>query len=63
LKRDQILLSKAIDVLGDEQTAMHWLQTPKRALGNQIPSEIAQTESGIKLVMNLLSRVEHGVFS
>jgi putative toxin-antitoxin system antitoxin component (TIGR02293 family) len=60
---DHQLLSKAIDVIGNEKGAVHWLQTPKTALGNQVPIKIAETDEGKQKVLALLGRIEHGVFS
>lgn len=60
---DELLLSKAIDVLGNEKDALHWLQTPKRALGRQAPIDVAETDKGKQQVLALLTNIEHGVFS
>ena len=48
---------------GDVEAARRWLQTPKRALGNITPLEMAQTEVGAREVEHLMGRLEHGVFS
>lgn len=60
---DHQLLSKAIDVIGNEKEAVYWLQTPKKALGSQVPIKIAETDEGKQEVLALLGRIEHGVFS
>lgn len=54
--------SRAINVLG-EQYFEHWLDTPKLALDNKIPLELVQTKQGYEDVLNLLGRIEQGVFS
>lgn len=62
-KMDQKLLARAVEVLGNERDALHWLQTPKRALNNQIPLQLIETKGGQQEVLDLLGRIEHGVFS
>jgi putative toxin-antitoxin system antitoxin component (TIGR02293 family) len=54
--------TRAEAVLGKEHFES-WLQTPKRTLGNKIPLELAKTKQGSEQVLNLLGRIEHGVFS
>lgn len=54
--------SKANDVLGEEHFK-NWLQTPKRALGDKIPLDLVKTKQGSEQVLNLLGRIEHGIFS
>jgi|TARA_R110000851_G_scaffold128128_1_gene260355 putative toxin-antitoxin system antitoxin component (TIGR02293 family) len=63
LKMDQKLFARAIEVLGNEQDALHWLQTPRSALNNQIPLKYIETDEGQQEVLDLLGRIEHGVFS
>ncbi len=63
LKMDQKLLARAVEVIGNERDALHWLQTPKRALNNQIPLKLIETDGGQQEVLDLLGRIEHGVFS
>ncbi|MGD9333096.1 MAG: DUF2384 domain-containing protein [Desulfobacterales bacterium] len=53
---------KALDVLEDQQAAKEWLKEPARGLGGRIPLEYADTELGAQEVLNLLGRIEHGVF-
>lgn len=57
------LIKRATEVLGNEESAQHWLKTPKKAIGGQIPIEIARTKDGLGSVYALLIRIEHGVFS
>lgn len=56
------ILQRAIEVLGDEKAAEKWLSAPKVALGGRIPRDCAGTEQGAREVLNLLGRLEHGVF-
>lgn len=57
------LFKRAITVLGSEEAARNWLKTPKKALGDQVPLDYADTEIGAREVDDLLGRIEHGVFS
>jgi len=57
------LIARATEVLNSREEANHWLQTPKKALGGQIPLELADTEVGADEVRDLLGRIEHGVFA
>lgn len=54
--------STARNILGEEHFE-HWLKTPKRALANKIPIELSKTKGGSEQVLDLLGRIEHGVFS
>ncbi len=53
---------KALDVFEDEEAVESWLKKPARGLGYKIPLEYADTELGAQEVINLLGRIEHGVF-
>jgi putative toxin-antitoxin system antitoxin component (TIGR02293 family) len=48
---------------GDRDGAKHWLSTPKKALGGEVPLELARTEVGALEVERLIGRLEHGVFT
>jgi putative toxin-antitoxin system antitoxin component (TIGR02293 family) len=56
-------LAKAIDVLGDREKAAHWLTTPNRALGGEIPISLLDTSAGAHEVETVLDRIEYGVYS
>jgi len=56
-------MAKAIDVLGDRKKAAHWLTTPNRALGGEIPITLLDTSAGAHEVEAVLDRVEYGVYS
>ncbi len=52
----------AESVFGNPKKAESWLKKPARGLGGKIPLEYADTDLGALEVINLLGRVEHGVF-
>ncbi len=56
-------VAKAVDVLGDHQKAVHWLNAPNRALGGEAPMTLLDTSAGTLEVDALLDRIEHGVYS
>lgn len=56
------LYSHAAAIIGDDDLARQWMQTPREAFGGQTPFELAGSELGARLVDDLLLRVEHGVF-
>ncbi len=57
------LVSRAIEVLGEKDSAVRWLKAPRSQLQGKAPLDWADTELGCREVVNLLGRMEHGVFS
>ncbi|WP_040367723.1 MbcA/ParS/Xre antitoxin family protein [Desulfuromonas acetoxidans] len=55
--------NKAIEVFGDEKTALAWLQRESTALGGKAPWSLLDTASGRKQVCDELDRIEHGIVS
>ncbi len=51
----------AVAVFGDEAKAAAWLRRPNRALNGDIPLHILDTELGMTLVDDILSRIEYGI--
>ncbi len=47
----------------DITSAVKWIEAPVKALGNKIPSDMLKTTAGIEEVINLIGRLEQGVFS
>lgn len=58
----KVLLALAERVLGSKEVAESWLHAPARGLGRAIPIEHAQTASGKAEVMELLLKIEAGVY-
>jgi putative toxin-antitoxin system antitoxin component (TIGR02293 family) len=54
-------IAHAVAVFGDEHKATHWLSTPQRILGGRSPVDVIQSESGIELVEQILTRIEHNI--
>ncbi len=53
----------AVEVLEDREKAAGWMKRKNRALGNNAPIELVDTSAGINMVLDLLGRIEHGVYS
>ncbi len=61
--RIQPIISLATDVFGSENVAKVWLRTPNLATNGVAPRSLLATESGGRLVENLLHRIEYGVLA
>jgi putative toxin-antitoxin system antitoxin component (TIGR02293 family) len=58
------VFERAADLFeGDAAAARRWLTEPVRGLGNRVPLELARTQVGAQLVLDLIGRTERGVFS
>jgi putative toxin-antitoxin system antitoxin component (TIGR02293 family) len=55
------VISRAIQVIGDEQTAMRWLGTPVSAFDYATPISLLTDSEGQAAVLRVLTQVEHGV--
>lgn len=55
------LAAHAVDVFGSEAKAALWLRRPNRALNGDVPLHILDTELGMALVDEILSRIEYGI--
>ena len=57
------VLVAAAAILGDKSRAKEWLLSENRALCGNRPIELLDTSIGFDDVMNVLHRIEHGVYS
>ena len=59
-------MEKEIRALAEEvmraDSVEGWLITPNLALGHKKPIDAMKTEEGAQLVMDVLHRVQHGVY-
>lgn len=53
----------AVEMIGDEEKAAEWLQTPNRALGGERPLDLLDTDVGARTVEDILGRIAYGVYS
>ena len=64
LVRVSRVFARSIELFeGDVESARSWLMRPVLALGGAVPFEMVKTEVGAREVENLITRIEHGVFS
>jgi len=56
------LTQQAEDVLEDVEKAQAWLRAPNRALGGGTPLELLDTDLGLRLVEDVLDRIEYVVY-
>ena len=52
----------ALEVFGKPEKARSWLKKPARGLDGQVPMEYADTGLGAQEVIDLLGRIEYGIF-
>jgi putative toxin-antitoxin system antitoxin component (TIGR02293 family) len=57
------LAATASDVLGTRDRAVDWMTKPNRALAGERPVELLDTDVGFQNALDVLNRIEHGVFS
>lgn len=55
--------ARAIQVFENEETARKWLKRPNRALAGVAPIELLDTDAGTEEIVDLLNRIEYGVYS
>ena len=58
----EVVINRAIEVIGDKEEAMRWLGTPVRALGYATPISRLNDRDGQTAVLDVLDQLEHGVF-
>ena len=55
--------ANAIEMIGDEEKAIEWLSAPNRALGGEKPLDQLDTDTGARVVEDILGRIAYGVYS
>ncbi len=56
------IISRAQSVFGEQQKAMQWLRAPKRRFDGRSPMDMLSTESGGRLVEQMLIQIDEGMF-
>lgn len=57
------VVARCTELFQSPEKASRWLKSPALALGNNRPLDLLDTATGVTMVLNLLGRIEHGVFS
>lgn len=57
------VVAQTMEVLGTIDKARAWLKTPNRALGNEVPLSLMDTDTGSRQVEEVLLRLNYGIFS
>ena len=60
LSRVDRIYTLATEVLGAEDKAIQWLKRSNRALGNQPPLQLLDTDAGTQRVERELRQIQHG---
>lgn len=55
--------ANAVEMIGDQDKAIEWLNTPNRALGGERPLDRLDTDVGARMVEDVLGRIAYGVYS
>jgi putative toxin-antitoxin system antitoxin component (TIGR02293 family) len=55
------VIAHAVAVFGDERKATHWLSTPLPLFENRSPQDLLETDEGLVLVEQTLTRIEHNL--
>ena len=53
----------AVEMIGDRDKVTEWLNTPNRALGGERPLDQLDTDTGARMVEDILGRIAYGVYS
>ena len=54
---------KSKEIFGSQETAVKWLKSPNNVLGGITPVQAMSSRFGAEEVMDILGRIEYGVFS
>jgi putative toxin-antitoxin system antitoxin component (TIGR02293 family) len=57
------IISKAQSVLGDQEKALQWLRKRKKRFEGRSPIEMLSTETGGRLVEQMLIQIDEGMFA
>lgn len=57
------LTARAAETFGSQEDAVAWLREPNGALGGQAPLDLLRSGEGAVLVEQILTRIDHGVYT
>lgn len=57
------VITKAVQAFfGDDEAAKRWMNSPVRGLGDKRPVDMVYSDDNAKIVLNLISCLDHGMF-
>lgn len=56
-------LKKGTEIFGSKENAVEWLKTPNKLLDDLSPVQALSSRFGAEEVMNILGRIQYGVYS
>lgn len=56
------IISRAQSTLGDQERALQWLRSPKKRFEGRTPFQMLSTETGGRLVEQMLIQIDEGMF-
>ena len=57
------ILISAVQFFENEKDALLWSKTPVKALGGRLPIDMLSNDKGAEIVLNIIGRLEHGIFN
>lgn len=57
------VFAEAMDVFENREKAAEWLKRPNKALKNELPISLLDSEFGGEQVLNVLGRIREGIFN
>ncbi len=57
------VLARAQAVMGDQESALNWLRAPKKRFEDRSPLQMLSTETGGRLVEQMLIQIDEGMFA
>lgn len=57
------LITRGEEVFHNKNKFMEWLKRPNFALGGITPISLLKSRFGIEMIMDILGRIEHGIYS
>ncbi|HRP55393.1 antitoxin Xre/MbcA/ParS toxin-binding domain-containing protein [Agriterribacter sp.] len=57
------VVSKGLELFGTADNLQQWLHSAIMSLGGKKPIDLLDTSFGVHLILKLLGRIEHGVYS
>ncbi len=57
------IINRTAEVFGCKRKAIDWLVSPNRVLEYLAPIDVLEEDHGVKKILTILGRIEHGIFS